>query len=291
MNNEQPKRVRSDKGKKRGPYKPRIGPRPISRREARLTISTLRAEVRRLKSLLARRPEPEEAQSPVAAPGTVLVPLTRGYYAVVDEADAAKVLHGGHWHTWSRKERPQHLYAARRLSGRTEWIHRLVLDAPPGQQVDHINGNGLDNRRENLRLATAAQNGSNHGDIASATGFRGVTQHKASGLYRAQTRGVKVRGYFRTAVAAAIALDEAILALNDPFRPINGVLEDHRSRAVRCLLTGVEAEKARVAFDPNIETARRRACGCNQFGKHVHSCPLSQANKADDANHGLTEAA
>lgn len=58
------------------------------------------------------------------------------------------------------------------------YAHRLIMKAPAGWEVDHINRNPLDNRRENLRLATHSQNGANKAHPNSASGYRGV--YKAS---------------------------------------------------------------------------------------------------------------
>jgi hypothetical protein len=53
-------------------------------------------------------------------------------------------------------------------------MHRLILDAPDGMHVDHINGDGLDNRRRNLRACTAQQNLMNQRPRRSASGLKGV---------------------------------------------------------------------------------------------------------------------
>lgn len=52
-------------------------------------------------------------------------------------------------------------YAVARIDGRNVHLHRLVANAPEGMDVDHINGDGLDNRRENLRVCTRTQNQAN----------------------------------------------------------------------------------------------------------------------------------
>lgn len=57
------------------------------------------------------------------------------------------------------------------------YLHRFVVDAPPGTIVDHANGDPLDARRENLRLATRAQNAANVDRLSTnRSGFKGVSK-------------------------------------------------------------------------------------------------------------------
>lgn len=100
------------------------------------------------------------------------IPLSRGKVALVDDADYER-LNQWKWHYNASTG-----YAARRdwQARRYVLMHRVILDAPAGRAVDHINGDGLDNRRANLRLATAAQNGHNRRAQAGATSrFKGVS--------------------------------------------------------------------------------------------------------------------
>jgi hypothetical protein len=62
--------------------------------------------------------------------------------------------------------------------GRPQYLHRLVMCAPKGTEVDHINGNKLDNRKENLRLCSRSQNLVNSRPRA-ASRLKGVYRHHA----------------------------------------------------------------------------------------------------------------
>jgi hypothetical protein len=92
-------------------------------------------------------------------------------------------------------------------------LHRLIMNAPDGLLVDHRNGDGLDNRRANLRLATRAQNQYNKRKRKNATSrFRGVYFHKEHRKWAACliVAGKKIwLGYFDSEIEAAKAYDEA----------------------------------------------------------------------------------
>lgn len=115
-----------------------------------------------------------------------------GMFAMVDDEDVSLVGVCG----W-RPERSR--YGAVFYARKTTYIkggspvvirmHRLILGAPPGVEVDHINGNGLDNRRANLRIVTHAQNQQNrHALTKNTSGCRGVTFHRVLGMWQAQIR-------------------------------------------------------------------------------------------------------
>ena len=117
------------------------------------------------------------------------IPLTQGYYAIVDDADFA-ALSSERWH--ASRNYSGNVYARRNayLKGASAAVpimmHRFITGAKPGQIVDHINGNGLDNRRKNLRFVTVDQNRSNQG-TRSACGFKGVIlakKKRRDGSYR-----------------------------------------------------------------------------------------------------------
>lgn len=81
------------------------------------------------------------------------VELTHGQFSVVDIDDAASVA-SVKWHAAPRRDR-RGFYA---VNSRGERMHRVLMRPGPGQIVDHVNGDGLDNRRANLRVGTQSGN-------------------------------------------------------------------------------------------------------------------------------------
>jgi hypothetical protein len=104
-------------------------------------------------------------------------------------------------------------------------LHRLIMNAPKGLLVDHRNGDSLDNRRENLRLATNAQNQLNSRKRKNATSrFRGVYFHKEHGKWAAYIieAGKKIfLGYFYVEIDAAKAFDKAAKKYHGEFARLN----------------------------------------------------------------------
>lgn len=102
---------------------------------------------------------------------TVLVPLTQGKVAIIDAEDAERVLA----HKWTASRHRDRWYAYRKNKGRNIYLHRFIMDAPPGIQVDHADNDGLNCRRGNMRFATHSQNMANTpGRQGKSSGFRGV---------------------------------------------------------------------------------------------------------------------
>lgn len=168
-----------------------------------------------------------------------VVPLTRGYVTIVDAEDYEEVSR----YKWCAAKRPPTVtpYAVRTLRNAGHKtnvaLHRVLLDiTDPRIQVDHINGNGLDNRRINLRLATASENQWNRRRRAvNASGFKGVTLERRWGRWRARIRVHKRErslGHYDTPEAAARAYDEAARRLHGEYAALNFPQEGERA-AVR----------------------------------------------------------
>ena len=146
-------------------------------------------------------------------PNTLLVPLTRGKVAIVDESDGEAV--GRHNWVAHLDRRARTFYAQAWVDGRVTTLHIFLWRVWRREQtpeIDHKNGDGLDCRRENLRAATWTQNQWNRAVRSdSTTGLKGVSP-TASGMYRAriQVDGRRiVLGVFSTAEAASEAYDRA----------------------------------------------------------------------------------
>lgn len=97
-------------------------------------------------------------------------------------------------------------------------LHRHILQAPRDKQVDHINGNGLDNRRHNLRLCTQSENLRNRFSSPGQSGYHGVASYKNRFKWKVTLNGKIHRGYsFLTARAAAVARDKFLDSIGDKF--------------------------------------------------------------------------
>jgi hypothetical protein len=157
----------------------------------------------------------------------ITIPLTQGQVAVIDDEDAERVLAYKWSATWCKRGR--RWYAVRSVGPENSRgsirMHRFILDAPPNQKVDHINQDGLDNRRSNLRFATNSQNGCNRkATRISSTGLKGVWPNRITGRFGARIQHLGVRrhlGYYDTAEAAARAYDEAARRLHGEFACLN----------------------------------------------------------------------
>lgn len=115
-------------------------------------------------------------------------------------------------------------------SGRRLEMHRLILDLPPYHEakfdVDHINGNGLDNRRENLRITTRAQNLANTAARVGTSSFKGVCLDKRTGRWKGQiTVDGKNRslGQYDTEEEAAAVYNAAALEAWGEYARLNDV--------------------------------------------------------------------
>ena len=163
---------------------------------------------------------------------TRTIPLTQGLSALVDEADYEALSR----HKWCAHQQSQRCYAVRNALTASGWttvgMHRVVLNAPAGLEVDHVNGNGLDNRRANLRVATTAQNQHNRQKRRGKCRYKGVIWDATRGRWRPRivvSGRHMYLGIFADPIDAALAYDLAAIANFGEFACPNFLRRDHGS--------------------------------------------------------------
>lgn len=151
--------------------------------------------------------------------------------AIVDDDDYERFL-GHKWFLLPIGYAVRAIKSGKR-DGRKIYMHREVMGFPE-KQVDHRNGNKLDNRKSNLRVCTGSQNLANQGLTArNKTGFKGVCWHKPSKKWMSciqVKRKTIYLGLFLTKVDAARAYDEAAREYFGEFAWLNFPREGERGR-------------------------------------------------------------
>lgn len=164
----------------------------------------------------------------------MLVPLTRGVFAVIDDADWQIVAP----FTWYAAVNGPNIYAFSNVNGVKTGMHRLIMQTPDGMSTDHISGITLDNRRSNLRICTAKENARNRikgrarskKRDGSLSQYKGVTKFVYNGKKRTRVqwrafigggREKSHLGVFATEIEAARAYDTAAKQYYGPFARLN----------------------------------------------------------------------
>lgn len=155
------------------------------------------------------------------------IQLTKGFVAIVDDEDFEALAQ----YNWCYSGHKDGGYAVRRKklpdgSAKKVYMHREIAgNFAEGKCVDHRNGNKLDNRRENLRACTHAQNSYNYGKKPSnKSGFKGVHWHSQRKKWTAQIsvdKKIRHLGLFNTPEEAAMAYNAAAIRLHGDFANIN----------------------------------------------------------------------
>lgn len=150
-----------------------------------------------------------------------LVPLTKGKFSKVDNDDFDSI----NSELWLCTPLG---YALRRVGGKGVWMHRVITNCPIGLEVDHINGDKLDNRKSNLRICTKKENQGNRwkSKHAKTSIYKGVCFCKKLQRFAAYGRvGPKNRrlGTFRDERDAAIAYNKWAVEYFGEFARLNPV--------------------------------------------------------------------
>jgi hypothetical protein len=167
--------------------------------------------------LLTRNEEPQKTLK-----GAKRIELTYGKFAIVDAEDYARLTQ----YKWCAVKKSRTCYAKTlHLNGAILHMHRMVANAPKGLFVDHINHDGLDNRKPNLRLCTELQNLRNKRPKYGGTSkYKGVIWSKANKKFRARIyhNGKNIQlGYFINETDASKAYDKAAKKLFGQFAYLN----------------------------------------------------------------------
>ena len=105
------------------------------------------------------------------------------FYLWLDEDDYEKFVKG---YIFCLNKDGYVIFSGTKDGLKNKLLHRIIMGEPDGKEVDHINGNTRDNRRENLRLCNRAENGRNRGKLSNNTsGFKGVSWNKETDKWRA----------------------------------------------------------------------------------------------------------
>jgi hypothetical protein len=159
------------------------------------------------------------------------IPLSSGIRALVDDDDYE-------WLSKTKWSDDGHGYAIRKVKGKntTEKMHRLIMNAKPGEQVDHINGIPYDNRKCNLRIVSNSENSKNRTRPYSTnkSGYKGVAVYR-DGKWTAQIT-VNYRkihlGVFDCKHEATRAYNAAAIEYFGEFAHLNVIEEDEGEEKV-----------------------------------------------------------
>lgn len=149
--------------------------------------------------------------------------LTKGFSAIVDDEDYIW-LSGYKWHVLG-----QRFYAARRAynkdgTSKVLYMHREIMKTQKGMQVDHINGNTLDNQKSNLRNCSRQENSYNRISSRGISQYKGVSWNKVAKKWQSyiSVRGKNIfLGCYKDMKNAAKAYNEAAEKHHKEFAKLN----------------------------------------------------------------------
>ena len=160
----------------------------------------------------------------------IVFSLTLGQECIIDDCDAWVMKH--RW--WAHKEGDVY-YVVGHVAGKQVRLHRLLLEAKPGESIDHINHNGCDNRRGNIRICTVAENVRNQRVQKfpfKSSRFKGVCYVRTRNLAKPWQAQIKVDrtfiylGHFKDEMSAALVYNYAAIRYFGEFAHLNTIREE-----------------------------------------------------------------
>lgn len=159
--------------------------------------------------------------------GAVAVPLTQGFFTIIDKDDFEKVSQFN-WQVGIRPNGRKYARKSPRTPGE-EKLHRFIMNPPRNKEIDHINCDTLDNRKCNLRICDRAENRKNtvkqKGNFSSK--YKGVHWIAKRNRWMSQIVVNKKKitiGDFSTDIEGAYAYDRAALKYHGEFARTNAML-------------------------------------------------------------------
>jgi len=147
------------------------------------------------------------------------IPLTQGKFALVDDEDFEYL---SQW-KWCANKSHNTFYVITNIYKNGKWtidmMHRLLLD---GKQIDHKDGNGLNNQKKNLRACTHQQNQANRRPTKGTSKYKGVCCRNKKWQSYIRIDGKRIHlGYFDSEIDAAMSYDRAALQYFGDFARTN----------------------------------------------------------------------
>lgn len=214
------------------------------------------------------------------------IPLTRGYVAMVDDEDYERVSNI-HWHAVIHRKK---VYAQRPLYKQTgpASLHRFILDAPKGFEVDHIDGNSLNCTRKNMRLCDHYGNSQNRAtSTLSKSGFKGVYWDKGRRKWKAEIQAYKRTyklGRYALVEDAARAYDAKARELHGQFARLNFPNDAQpsvvRAPAPRTKLTADAVKHIRSRYALGSISLARLASEYNVYPSTIHDAVTEKTWRA-----------
>ncbi len=217
--------------------------------------------------------------------------IGQGRVALVDDTDIERVRP----HNWFLTKNGKQCYAKARIDKRFVYLHRFIFGAETGQRLDHRNLDGLDCRRENLRLATNSQNLGNTRKISGTSSrFKGVSYSKQIRSWEAHI-GKNGRhlflGHFNDEETAARAYNEAARDHFGEFALLNDVPDGSTSRRSPSFKYGIPNLTRRSYRPWRLRVKRdgkRVHLGDYSSREAAHAAYLAYLAANDDPRRGLT---